>query len=118
MTVRAMRNRGTLGTTHHFSATDEPLVYGVRIQAMLVMKDSPRAEYVMKDTDVPGFIRQLQGSYDAIQHRRLIDSVCGDCSLCGNTRMVNVPRHGRDWLEHCSRCAPKIERAKARGTLP
>lgn len=116
--MRRMRNRIT-GTTYHLHAEADPHGYAVTVSTSVGMGEGyRREEFPMRDVDVPNFIRNLQASYETVQRRRLVDAICGDCSMCGNTRMVTEKKkNGYDSIEHCPRCTPKIAHASARGIL-
>lgn len=67
------------------------------------------AEYEVSLRTLYSLRTHIDNAIDGLEHRRLVDAVCGDCSQCHNTRMVNVTRGGRDdWRDHCPVCRPKL----------
>lgn len=54
----------------------------------------------------------IDNAIAGLEHRHMVDAVCGPCALCDNTRMELVERHGRMTQVHCSVCKPLIDAAE------
>lgn len=109
--------------TASISAHDHPLgEYLVDIQGWdnILDQDSTFSHTIDVDA-IPSLIQHLDNAYRSLMERRVKDAVCGNCKLCGNTRMVNNPPphvpKGQSWSDHCPRCKPKLDKAREKGLL-
>lgn len=104
----------------------------------LFLDDAPLGEYVgLLDINVGPYgegeriegkidlsslllLRQhLDNTIDGLVRRKISDSVCGDCSRCSNTRMVDEIPVGSNRRQHihCPTCRPLLDEARTKGLL-
>lgn len=95
--------------------------YTVRVYGCeeILNSEETRFEYEIAVKKAEDLITKLQLAVSSIKHRQLVDAVCGNCKLCENTRMVSEkrPNGQSNWIEHCPKCKPKIQKARASGLL-
>jgi phage FluMu protein Com len=78
-----------------------------------------RIRYQVPLNELRSMRLHLDNAIDGLHMRKIDDAICGDCQRCGNTRMVQVERHGRgDWTEHCPICGPKLNAFHSKANNP